>query len=237
MSETSRFDLPLLQPAQAQKHVTVNEALARIDGLMQLSLLSVGSGTPPLTPQEGDAYGVGASAVNEWAGHEGEIALYVNGGWVFVPTTLGMRAYVSDESGWASFDGTAWQVGMQTLSPHGAGMSYHVKEIDHVVEAGASSTASYALPGQAVVYGVTGRVVSAITGDGITGFSLGVAGSTNRYGSSLSVSEGAWLRGLTGTPLTYYGTEDLILTAEGGTFAGGTVRLAIHYAQMSLPSI
>ena len=29
-NETTRFQLPLLQPAQAQKHVTVNEALMRL---------------------------------------------------------------------------------------------------------------------------------------------------------------------------------------------------------------
>ena len=33
---TARLGLPLLQPAQAQKHVTVNEALMRLDGLVNL---------------------------------------------------------------------------------------------------------------------------------------------------------------------------------------------------------
>ena len=32
-NEPMRLQLPLLQPAQAQKHVTVNEALMRLDGL------------------------------------------------------------------------------------------------------------------------------------------------------------------------------------------------------------
>ena len=30
---TARCSLPLLQPAQAQKHVTVNDAMMRLDGL------------------------------------------------------------------------------------------------------------------------------------------------------------------------------------------------------------
>lgn len=235
MSDTTRFSLPLLQAAQAQKHVTVNEALTRLDGLMQLRLLSVTGNTPPLSPQEGDAYGVGSSAVNDWAGHEGEIALFANGGWVFVPVTLGMRAYIADQNGWAGFDGTSWQIGLQSLSGNGAGMQLLVKEIDHTIAAGATSALTLAIPGQAVVYGVTGRVLSDITGT-LTGFSVGVAASSNRYGSGLSLPSGSWMRGLTGTPLTYYSDEDLILTAEGGDFAAGDIRLAIHYAQFSLPT-
>jgi hypothetical protein len=235
MSDTTRFSLPLLQAAQAQKHVTVNEALTRLDGLMQLRLLSVTENTPPLAPQEGDAYAVANSAVNDWAGQEDDIALYVSGGWVFVPVTLGMRAYIADQNGWAGFDGTAWRMGLQSLSGNGAGMQLLVKEIDHTIAAGTTSAVTLALPGQAVVYGVTGRVLNDITGT-LTGYSVGTAASDNRYGSGLSLALGSWMRGLTSTPLTYYSDEDLILTAEGGDFAAGDIRLAIHYAQFSLPT-
>ncbi|WP_460273377.1 DUF2793 domain-containing protein [Celeribacter sp. ULVN23_4] len=237
MTDTTRFALPLLEASQAQKHVTVNEALARLDGLMQLTLISVTETTPPAAPEEGAAYGVPDSAVNAWAGQDGAIALYVNGGWAFVPATLGMRAYVADQNGWAGFDGTEWVLGLITLSAHGAGMVQKVIELDHTITVGATSAVSYALPGQSVVYGVTGRVLTEITGTGLTGFSLGVSGSSDRYGSGLSLTQGSWLRGLTGNPLTYYSSEDLILTGEGGDFAaGGVIRLAIHCVQFSLPS-
>ena len=36
---TANIDLPLLLPAQAQKHVTVNDALMRLDGQVDLVLL------------------------------------------------------------------------------------------------------------------------------------------------------------------------------------------------------
>ncbi len=36
--ETTQLKLPLLQASQAQKHVTVNAALMRLDGLAQLRL-------------------------------------------------------------------------------------------------------------------------------------------------------------------------------------------------------
>mgnify|MGYP001796473623 CR=1 FL=1 len=40
MSETLNMGLPLVQPSQAQKHVTVNEALVRLDALGQMVLAS-----------------------------------------------------------------------------------------------------------------------------------------------------------------------------------------------------
>ncbi|RPE71300.1 uncharacterized protein DUF2793 [Pacificibacter maritimus] len=234
MSDTTRFSLPLLQAAQAQKHVTMNEALTRVDGLLQLTLKSITGNTPPLAPQDGDAYGIGPAAVNDWSGQEGNIALFANGGWVFIAPSLGMRAYIADQSGFATYDGAGWILGAQSLSANGAGMQFMVREIDHTITAGSVSNVGFAIPGQAVVYGVTGRVISEITGS-LSGYSVGVSSSSNRYGSGLSLANGSWMRGLTGTPLTYYSDEDLVLTAEGGDFTAGEIRLAIHYAQFSLP--
>ncbi|MEN8837310.1 MAG: DUF2793 domain-containing protein [Celeribacter marinus] len=235
MTDTPRLNLPLLAPSQAQKHVTVNEALTRLDALVQLALGSTTITTPPLAASEGDAYGVPAGAVNAWAAHEGQIAVYVNAGWAFVPAAQGMRAYVVDQGFHACFDGTQWIEGLQSLSPNGAGMIQRTIEIDHVIGAGATSHVPFALPSQSVVFGVTGRVTTAITGTA-TGFSLGVAGSVDRYGSSLSMPQGSWLRGLTGAPVTYYNAEDLILTGEGGDFASGEIRLAVHCLQFAIPT-
>ena len=52
MSDTQRFAMPLLDAAQAQKHVTVNEALARIDALAAGQALTVGDTAPPASPTE-----------------------------------------------------------------------------------------------------------------------------------------------------------------------------------------
>ena len=50
-NETMRLQLPLLQPAQAQKHVTVNEALMRLDGLTNAVLESASVAVPPEAAQ------------------------------------------------------------------------------------------------------------------------------------------------------------------------------------------
>lgn len=235
MADTPRLGLPLLQAAQAQKHVTVNEALVRLDGLGQLSLVSVAVSTPPGLANDGDCYGLPVGWVNQWAGHDGEIAIRSNGGWVFAAPAVGWQAWVSDVAGLVVFDGTNWVSGLVALSQNGAVTVHEVIEIDHVVSTGATSPVTAAIPAFSTVIGVTGRVLTTMAGT-LTGWKLGVTASDNRYGSSLGLAQGAWVRGLTSTPQTYYADTDLLLTGETGDFAFGEVRLAIHLMRLGLPS-
>lgn len=237
MTETANLGLPLLSPSQAQKHVTVNEALGRIDAAAQLSVLSRSVSTPPGTAAEGDAYLVPVGAVNAWAGQAGRIAFYQNGGWVFLTPRAGWRGFVTTTSETLLFDGSDWAVNAVAVAPGGSALSFAVREFDHALGAGATSLTAAEIPDNTVVFGVTGRVLSDITGTLAT-FRVGVTGSDNRYGSGIGTAQGSWLRGLTGTPLAYYAPTELLLTAEGGTFGGaGTVRLAIHYGAIGLPSL
>ena len=48
--------LPYLLAAQAQKHVTHNEALRLLDGLVQLAVLDRDLTAPPGAPADGDRY-------------------------------------------------------------------------------------------------------------------------------------------------------------------------------------
>ena len=67
-NETMRLQLPLLQPAQAQKHVTVNEALMRLDGLTNAVLESASVAVPPEAVIDGQSWGVPSGASGAWAG-------------------------------------------------------------------------------------------------------------------------------------------------------------------------
>lgn len=100
--------LPYIQPAQAQKHITHNEAIRALDLLVQLAVTSRSLTTPPAAPPEGARYLVPAAAVAEWAGRGGQIALYEYGQWVFFLPLAGLRAHVLDEGETAVFDGSAW---------------------------------------------------------------------------------------------------------------------------------
>lgn len=236
MSETIRLRLPLVQAGQAQKHVTVNTALQRLDALTQLVLRSRTSSTAT-APAEGDCYSVPAGAGGDWAGQSGRLAVYANGGWDFLDPDAGWRAWIADEGVQAVHDGSDWSEGAQAISPSGAAFSHRVIEIDHAVAAGAASTTSPLIPAGAIVFGVTGRVLTTLGGTA-TSFRLGISGvSDNRYGSGIGVAAGAWLRGVTASPVAYYSATALTLTGEGGSFGGGSVRLAVHLAELSLPGV
>jgi hypothetical protein len=85
MSELSpRLALPLIQPSQAQKHVTHNEAIDRLDALVQISVVAFEATTPPATPAEGQCWALGALPSGAWAGKGGQLARWRNGGWEFI---------------------------------------------------------------------------------------------------------------------------------------------------------
>ena len=108
MTSTPNLDLPFILAAQAQKHVTHNEALKRLDALMHLSVKSRSLTTPPASPAEGDRYIVAAGATGVWAGFAGTIAGWQDGSWEFYPPAAGWRAWVEAESLLLVFNGTAW---------------------------------------------------------------------------------------------------------------------------------
>lgn len=235
MANTYQFALPLVEAAQAQKHVTVNEALARLDAAAQLRVVSGALSSPPGTALDGEAYIVPVGATGAWAGRDAEVALFANGGWVFLQPKEGWRAWNEALGDAQVYIGGAWVSGAQALSPGGAATIGRVIEIDHGVASAASSVAPGAIPANSVVLGVSGRVTAAITGSAAT-WSLGVQGSANRYGSGLGLAKNAYANGLTGSPQAYYADTDLILTADSGAFTGGSVRLAVHVLYQRPPS-
>lgn len=107
MSEISaRLSLPYIQPAQAQKHVTHNEAIERLDLVVQLVLQDVDVNTPPALPQEGQIWATGLAPTEAWIGHPNALAAWLNNGWHFLTPRAGWRASLGTES--RIWDGSAW---------------------------------------------------------------------------------------------------------------------------------
>lgn len=236
MDETSRLKLPLVQAAQAQKHVTVNEALLRLDALGQLILASRSVSVPPATAAEGAVYAVATGAVDAWQGQEGLLAMFLGGGWVFLSPETGWRAWIADEGLFATFGGTGWQAGVLALSGNGASTAFEIAEFDHVLDAGAVSVTAFTIPKYALVQAVSGRIVETITGT-VQSWALGVAGAADRYADGIGLARDSWIIGASGSPLTYYADTPLRLTAAGGDFAGGVVRLAVHMQTVRPPDL
>jgi hypothetical protein len=108
MSETPIHSLPLLSAAQAQKEITINEALAILDLLVGLSVKDRGLTAPPGSPAEGDRYIVPASPTGAWVGWENDVAAWSGGAWLRLPARRGLTAWVEDEAILTVWNGTAW---------------------------------------------------------------------------------------------------------------------------------
>ena len=74
--QTTILSLPLILPSQAQKHVTVNEALRRLDVVVQLAVEDRDRTDPPAGPETGARHIVAAGAGGDWAGQDGAVALW-----------------------------------------------------------------------------------------------------------------------------------------------------------------
>ncbi|MEQ8824366.1 MAG: DUF2793 domain-containing protein [Filomicrobium sp.] len=108
MQETDNLKLPYLMAAQAQKHVTHNEALRALDAIIHLSIADRNLTAPPASPQAGTRYLIAAGATGDWAGKDGEIAAYQDDAWMFYAPQAGWLAWISDEDVALIFDGTTW---------------------------------------------------------------------------------------------------------------------------------
>jgi len=127
MPDTSpRLELPYLLPSQAQKHVTHNEALQRLDALVQLSVKALDAETPPAAPDAGDMHALGASPTGDWAANAGRLALWDGAIWQFFTPQDGWRAFDQGTRALYAFDGTGWRadiLDLQNLDGLGIGTS------------------------------------------------------------------------------------------------------------------
>lgn len=116
MTDTSpALSLPYIQPSQAQKHVTHNEALRTLDAVTQLSVLSSELTAAPVSGNMGDRYLVASGAVGDWAGKDGQIAVFDGTGWTYKQAAPGWRADVIPTGAQLRFDGAAWRPALPEL--------------------------------------------------------------------------------------------------------------------------
>lgn len=221
---TARLALPYIAAAQAQKHVTHNDAIRRLDALVQPRLESLTVTTPPSAPGEGQCWLVPSGATGAWAGQAGRIAAYEAGAWDFFDLPTGLLAYVADVRRVLLFDGTRW-VSPLAASAHGAAIEARVLEED-VALSGAAVSTTLTIPDRAILLGVSTRTVSAVTG--ATSYDCGTASERTKFGGSLGIAAGASNMGVIG-PTAFYAATPVRLSANGGAFTGGTVRVALHF--------
>lgn len=110
MNNTTNLVLPYLAVGQAQKHVTVNETLRRLDALVQLSVVSASVTTQPASPADGAVYIVPAGKSGaDWNGYANwSLGYYRDGAWEQVSPREGWIAYVKDTDQLLAYGGATW---------------------------------------------------------------------------------------------------------------------------------
>ena len=140
--DTPNLTLPYLAASQAQKHVTVNESLRRLDAIVMLSLKDRDLAAPPASPSDGDRYLVAASPTGAWAGKAGAIAAFQDGAWAFLVARPGWIAFIEDEGAAIVRGASDWLA----LSGGGGGGGGAITELHNLTRLGVGASADAANP-------------------------------------------------------------------------------------------
>jgi len=241
MDKTPNLTLPYIMADQAQKHVTHNEAIRNLDAIVQLSVLDRGLSAAPATPTEGSRYIVGGSGTDAWFTKDGQIAAWQDGAWMFYVPKTGWRCWVADEGILLIYTGVAWQsvagqnIGQSFLlneTIHGSTAHFEILDEEMLLTGGFVDSAIQ-IPDRAIVFSITTRTTEAITG--AISYNCGIAGELNRYGGALGASAGSTNSGVTG-PTAFYANTPIRVSANGGDFISGKVRITIHFALFGAPT-
>lgn len=95
---SARLGLPYLAAGQLQKHVTLNEALTRLDALTQTAVVSATTMAQPAAPSDGALYILPSGATGaDWTGRSAHALVRAEaGGWLEIEAPEGLLAVVLD---------------------------------------------------------------------------------------------------------------------------------------------
>lgn len=110
MSRSPNLSMPFIMPAQAQKHVTHNEAIELLDALVQLRISTLNLSEPPLNPFEGQIVAIGSGAVGAFEGREGDLACHYGNGWMFLTPRNGFCAWVDAQEAMHVYQDGVWRL-------------------------------------------------------------------------------------------------------------------------------
>jgi len=238
MTTTPNLGLPYIDAAQAQKHVTHNEAIRGLDALVQTAIVTRALSAAPTTPADGACYILAATGTGAWTGQAaGTVAAWQDGLWVFYLPKTGWLAWIVDEGTTVNWTGTLWQVfGLPTTIPqfgintaadatnklsvassavllNNIGNSVQLKLNKHA----AADTAS-------VLYqdNFSGRAETGLTGDDGYHFKVSPDGAT--WKEALKIDATSGLATVFGDPAAALGiaTKQYVDSHSGTSMPGGT---------------
>ena len=163
-----------------------------------------------------------------------------------LPARIGWRLWVIEEqamlvrlaAGWVTLDvamGLLVRGASTDLAEGALGSRTRtaVTEASVTGLSGSNMTTVLTIPAGALVIGVSARVTTAITG--ATGFALGIAGEPAAFGAGFGIGAGS-LAQLPISPRAFALATPVRVSAEGGSFTGGALRLACHTFSIGAPA-
>ena len=111
MTNTPNKAFPLVPQNVLDPAAGLNLVIHILDALVQCSVINMVETAPPSGPSDGDMYVVASGATGDWAGHDGDVAYYVeaSGTWEFY--TAGAQVFLllnNDDGGFYKYTGSAW---------------------------------------------------------------------------------------------------------------------------------
>jgi hypothetical protein len=224
---TENLQLPLIEATQSQKHITINEALTKLDATVNLVVKSANILVPPNSASEGDRYLVPAQTQHvDWTDHSGSIALWSNGGWIFIKPFNGWKLFAEDTCKTFLYIRDTWIPNVLVASQNSAFTQANIFSEKHDIIAGATSTTGILIPDKSIVFGITAHITETITG--CATIKIGVNNNLNRYGTDISTLIGSFSKSI-GNPTAYYGDQNVVITAIEGRFEGqGSLLVSVH---------
>ena len=229
---TPNLGLPTLAQGQAQKEIVHNDALLRLDALVQASVKSRTLATPPSSPGNGERWIVPPGASGVWAGQADRIAFWREGAWAFFVPLAGWRVQVEDERLAVVWSDGAWRDRLAG-TPNGGAIRLVALEQELVLTGAFVDTTTAVIADRMIVLAVASRTTLAITG--ATSYSVGVAGNASQFGGSLGLALGSNNIGVIG-PTAFYANTPIRVTAAGGNFTAGRVRVVLYALAFTAPT-
>ena len=235
MSDLSpRLSMPFLLPAQAQKHVTHNEALSRLDALVQAAAASRSVTAPPASPAAGDSYIVPSGATGAWAGQAAALAVHDGVAWSFITPRPGWRVHVVDEGLGLVWTGTGWVIDRAPLDNlPGVGIGTSHDATNRLAVASDATLLSHAGAGHQLKVNRAGPTDTAsllFQSDWSGRAEMGIAGS-EAFEIKVSPDGGSWTTALGFDPATGLASGAAVQASPADTTPGRLMRADFGYGR------
>ena len=235
--QTAVLGLPYILPAQAQKHVTHNEALRRLDALVQLRVTEFFATEPPADPEAGTVYALDSNATGVWAGHDGALAVFSEGAWDFITPREGWLATSVNGGKLRIWQGGLWRRAQgQTDNLEGIGIGGVADATNRLLVSAEASLFTHDGGGHQIKVNknTTGDTASLLFQTGYSGRAeMGLAGGDN-WSIKTSANGSTWVTALSLNAATGIAGGSAVQASRTDTTPGRLMRADYGYGPGNL---